>query len=80
MVKSLGVLKSVTVSIGESIITNFPKTGPHLNKKLKTKELDGYILVSDTNYSSTLDNNWLIEMGLREPLHKINKRAHSVQP
>jgi hypothetical protein len=37
-----------------------------LNKKLKTKELDGYILVSDTNYSSTLDNNWLIEMGLRK--------------
>jgi hypothetical protein len=37
-----------------------------LEQEIKTKELDGYLLVSDTNYSSTLDNNWLIEMGLRK--------------
>jgi hypothetical protein len=41
-----------------------------LERELKTKELDGYILVSETNYSSALDNDWLIEMGLRWPQHK----------
>ncbi len=46
-----------------------------LDQELKTKELDGYIQVSDTNYSSILDNNWLIAMGLRKPLHKRNAPA-----
>lgn len=41
-----------------------------LERELRTKELGGYFPVSDTNYSSALDNDWLIEMGLREPLHK----------
>ena len=48
----------------------FPRDKTTLEQGLKTKELDGYILVSETNYSSVLDNNWLIAVGLREPLHK----------
>jgi hypothetical protein len=48
----------------------FPKDKTTLEQGLRTKELDGYILVSETNYSSILDNNWLLAMGLHEPLHK----------
>ena len=40
-----------------------------LEQELKTNELDGYILVSDKNYSM-LEDSWLTEMGLREPLPK----------
>ena len=47
----------------------FPTEKSALEREVKTKELDGYILVSDTNYSA-LDNNWLIEMGLRKSLYK----------
>ena len=48
----------------------FPKDKSALEQVLKTKELDGYILISEPNYSSTLDNDWLRAMGLREPMHK----------
>ena len=41
-----------------------------LEQEIKTKEVDGYTLVSDTNYSSALNNDWLIKMGLRGPLHQ----------
>jgi hypothetical protein len=48
----------------------FPKDKSALEQEIKTKELDGYTLVSDTNYSSALDNDWLIKMGLRKSLHQ----------
>ena len=48
----------------------FPTDKSALDRELRTKELNGYILVSDTNCSSALDNDWLIEMGLRERPHK----------
>ena len=41
-----------------------------LDQELKTKELDGYIQVSDTKYDGALDYDWLIKLGLREPLRK----------
>jgi hypothetical protein len=45
----------------------FPEDKSALEQEIE--KLDGYTPVSDTNYT-ILEDSWLIEMGLREPLRK----------
>jgi hypothetical protein len=53
---------------GKNYQPKFFRDKSALEQEIKTKELEGYILVSDANYSSALDNDWLIAMGLLEPM------------